>query len=180
MWSNSQPSEVSAGKLETMKRLLSLAFALVLSACSFAPITRTAPDFYIRTGSSGDDVCYTRGTQKVGVKFRSVVYEGDALYEPGLGGGQTVNLTVYGRASDPDPSSNQTIKCVKRSSEDFALGDGVTLQADTSKRVSVGGGELARLVVQDEYWLGGSLGDSSILSFPGTISFTNGRVKANF
>ena len=163
-----------------MKKLLLLVFAFSLAACSFAPITTGTPDFYIRTGSSGDDVCYTRGTQKVGVKFRSVVYEGDALYEPGLGGGQTVNLTVYGRAGDPDPTSNRDIKCVKRSSEDIALGDGVALQADTAKRVSVGGGELARLVVQDEYWLGGSLGDSSILSFPGTISFTNGKVKANF
>ena len=163
-----------------MRKLTALASALALSACSFAPITTAAPNFYIRTGSSGDDVCYTRGTQKVGVKFRSVVYEGDALYEPGLGGGQTVNLTVYGRASDPDPAVSQDIKCVKRSGEDIALGDGVALQADTSKRVSVGGGELARLVVQDEYWLGGSLGDSSILSFPGTISFTNGKVKANF
>lgn len=163
-----------------MKRLVSLAFAAVLSACSFAPITVPVDDFYIRTGSSGDAICYTRGTEKVDVKFRSVVYEGDALYEPGLGGGDTVNLTVYGRASDPDPSSDQEIKCVKRSGEDLALGDSVSLQAGTPTRISVGGRDLAGLVVQEEYWLGGSLGDSSILSFPGTITFTNGKVKANF
>ena len=100
---------------------------LILCACSFAPITVPVDDFYIRTGSSGDAVCYTRGTEKVGVKFRSVVYEGEGLYEPGLGGGNTVNLTVYGRASDPDPSSNQEIKCVKRSGEDLALSNSVSL-----------------------------------------------------
>ena len=163
-----------------MKKLLSLTFAL--SACSFAPITVPVEDFYIRTGTRGSDVCYTEVTESVSVKFRSVFYEGDATYTPGpsVGDNSRVTMAVFGRASDPDPSSSDTFKCVTRSDADLLLADDIELTANTSKRIRAGGGELAKLVTQERYWLGGSLDDSSLFSFPGDITFTNGKVKANF
>ncbi len=60
------------------------------------------------------------------------------------------------------------------------MADDITLEANSSKRVQAGGGALAKLVTQERYWLGGSSGDSSLFSFPGDITFTNGVVKANF
>ena len=153
-----------------------------MSACSFAPITAGVPDFEIVAGSSSGDICYTRADRSIDVNFRSVTYEGDATYMPGqgIGDNSTVALAVYGRASDPDPSSSRTMKCVSQSAEDILLQDGITLEAGVTQRVSVGGSELADLVTEDAYWLGGSLSDDSIISFPGEISFTNGKVKAYF
>ncbi len=165
-----------------MKKLLLLVFILSLSACSFAPITVPVEDFYIRTGSSGSDVCYTEVTESVSMKFRSVFYEGDATYTPGpsVGDNSKVTMAVFGRALDPNPSSSDTFKCVTRSDADLLLAGDIELTANTSKRIRAGGGELAKLVTQERYWLGGSLDDSSLFSFPGDITFTNGVVKANF
>ena len=165
-----------------MKKLRLLVFTLSLSACSFAPITVPVDDFYIRTGSSGSDVCYTEVTESVSVKFRSVFYEGDAMYTPGpsVGDNSTVTMAIFGRASDPNPASSATFKCVTRSATDILLADNIELMGGESKRIRAGGGELAKLVTQERYWLGGSLDDSSLFSFPGNITFTNGVVKANF
>ena len=165
-----------------MRKLPLLVFTFSLSACSFAPITVPVDDFYIRTGSSGSDVCYTEVTESVSVKFRSVFYEGDAFYTPGpsVGDNSTVRMAVFGRASDPNPASSDAFKCVKRSDADILLADDLELVGGESQRIRAGGGELAKLVTQERYWLGGSLDDSSLFSFPGDITFTKGVVKANF
>lgn len=89
-------------------------------ACAFAPVVVDVPDFFIRTGSSGNTVCYSRLSERVPLNFRSVVYEGDALYTPGagLGGDGSIAVTLYGRASDPDPESGDGVKCVTLSADD--------------------------------------------------------------
>ena len=155
---------------------------LILGACSFAPIAVGVPDFEIVAGSSSGDICYTRADRTIDVNFRRVFYEGDATYTPGqgIGDNSTVDLAVYGRASDPDPSSTRTMKCVSQSAEDILLQDNIELEAGVTQRIAVGGAELADLVTEEAYWLGGSLSDNSIVSFPGRISFTDGKVKAYF
>ena len=164
-----------------MKRYLAL-LVLPLAACSFAPITISVDDFLIGTGSSSSDICYTQVTEPISVDFASVVYEGDATYTPGVGIGDnsTVELAIYGRATDPNPALSAQVKCVTRSSADTILAEDIVLEADTPRRISVGGAELADLVTQDSYWMGASLSDGAIISFPGEITFTNGFVKANF
>lgn len=163
-----------------MKYLLSAGLILLLAACSFAPIAVSVPDISIPAESSGDDVCYVEIQESTEVGFNQVLYEADALYEPGLGGADTVTMVVYGRASDPNPGSSQEIKCVTLTDEDLALSGEITLQAGESKRIEVGGDTLADLVTQESYWLGASLDDDSLFSFPGNISFTDGVVKAFF
>jgi hypothetical protein len=128
-------------------------------------------------------ICYTKVAKPITVQFTSVVYEGDALYQPGpgIGDNSTVEMQLYGRATDPDPSSSAKVKCVSESTEDILLSSTpITLKADASERVSAGGKSLASLVTKSEYYLGGSLNDGTIFSFPGTIDFTKGVVKANF
>jgi len=155
---------------------------LILSACSFAPITISVDDFFIQTGSSGTDICYTQVTEPISVNFASVIYEGDATYTPGqgIGDNSTVEMSIFGRASDPNPASTAQVKCVAQSGEDISLADNIRLEAGVSKRVNAGGSELADLVTKDSYWMGASLSDASIFSFPGEIRFTDGVVKANF
>lgn len=165
-----------------MKRRLPLVFAAALAACSFAPVTVPVADFFIRAGSSGDTICYREVSEAVSVSFRSVVYQGDALYTPGVGVGDNdrMSLAVYGRASDPDPGSSGEVECILASEEDVLLAEGIVLEAGVTQRLSAGGAELADLVTRERYWLGGSLNDDSIFSFPGEISFTNGVVRAHF
>jgi hypothetical protein len=164
-----------------LKRL-AITILILCCACAFAPVIVDVPDFFIRTGSSGNTVCYSRLSERVPINFRSVVYEGDAFYTPGvgLGGDGSIAVTLYGRASDPDPASGDSVKCVTASADDVRLSETIVLQADDSQRISAGGNTLANLVRQDEVWVGGSLDDSTILSFPGRIDFTSGVVKANF
>ncbi len=165
-----------------MKRLIFLA-PLLFAACSFAPLSIDVPDFFIASGSSASMVCYSKVTESIDVQFTSVSYEATTLYDPGtgLGDNSEIQLEMYGRESDPDPSSSLAVKCVSVSSADTLLSDvPLTLQQNVSKRVSVGGSELARLVTRSEYWLGGSLDDGTPFSLPGRIDFTEGSVKAFF
>lgn len=163
-----------------MKKILF--FLLPLAACSFAPITISVDDFFIQTGSSSSNICYTQVTEPVSVDFASVVYEGDAVYRPGpgIGDNSKVELAIFGRASDPNTASTAQVKCVPQSPEDIVLAEDIVLEASVSQRVSAGGPELADLVTQDSYWMGASLSDGATISFPGEINFTGGVVKANF
>lgn len=164
-----------------MKNFFPLGLFL-LGACSFAPITVGVDDFFIQAGSSRGQVCYTQITESVSVNFKSVFYEGDALYSPGpsIGDNSTVEMAIYGRATDPDPSSSEPMKCITATGADLLLADGIVLEAGERQRIRAGGSDLADLVTRDSYWLGGSLNDDALLSAPGDISFTNGVVKANF
>lgn len=166
-----------------VKRLYLLLSLSYLSACSFAPLTLSVPDFTIPSGSTASIICYSKVSKSISVSFASVVYEADALYKPnqGLGDNSTINLSFYGRATDPNPELNTDIKCVSASASDLLLSDTpVNLRANTSQRISVGGSTLASLVTQKVYWLGGSLNDGSLGSLPGSIDFSKGLVKANF
>lgn len=167
-----------------MKRLTLFGLALFLSACSFAPLRIGVDDFFviIPGNSRFNGVCYTRVGEAVDANFRSVTYEGDALFTPGQNVGVTkVDIRVYGRATDPDPSSDDEVKCTDTiSAEDIPLSEDITLDADTVKRIEAGGSKLAELVTQDEYWLGAAAADDGLVSLSGQIDFTNGAVKAFF
>ncbi|MCA9839494.1 MAG: hypothetical protein KC422_21470 [Trueperaceae bacterium] len=166
-----------------MKRIVSTLSLSFLAACSFAPLSIPVANFYIASGSSATLICYSKVSKAITVQFASVVYEGDALYQPGqgLGDNSTVELQLYGRASDPDPGSSAQVKCVNESAEDILLSSTpISLVANEQKRVFAGGSSLAQLVSKNEYYLGGSLNDGTIFGFPGRIDFTDGVVKANF
>lgn len=164
-----------------MKRLL-LAPACLLAACSFAPIALNVPDFSIKATDSTDQVCYARMQESTPVGFKNVVYEGDALYteSDGLGGDGTITMRLYGREAIPGTQANDKVTCVTRSAADIALSDDITLTKDTSQRISAGGAALANLVTKDNYWLGASVQEGSLIRLPGDIDFSNGKVKANF
>ena len=170
-----------------MKQLLFSSLIVVLSACSFAPLSIGVGDFSVTLpgNSRFAGICYTRVGEAIDTNFRSVTYEGDALFTPGQNIGVTeVEVNIYGRASDPDPDSNNRVKCVTAVSEaDILLSDAdepIVLQANEPKRISAGGSELAKLVVEDEYWLGAATVDDGVVSLAGELDFSNGRVKAFF
>lgn len=170
-----------------MKRLLFSCLILGLSACSFAPLSIGVGDFNVPLpgNSSFLGICYTRVGEGIDTNFKSVTYEGDALFTPGQNIGVTeVEINIYGRATDPDPSSTNQVKCVTTISDpDILLSDAdepIVLQAGEPKRISAGGQELANLVVRDEYWLGAAAVDDGVVSLSGELDFSEGRVKAFF
>lgn len=164
-----------------MRRFLSLITIATLSACSFAPATISVPDFEIPSGSSASFICYGKVTESAPLQFASVVYEGDALYEPGnsLQDNKNITISIYGRSTAPS-ATDSDVACVQASSEDILLSENITLTANETKRVSAGGSKLAAIVVKDEYWLGAAMNDGTLASLPGMLKFTEGVVKANF
>ena len=170
-----------------MKQLFFSSLILALSACSFAPLSIGVGDFSVPLpgNSSFAGICYTRVGEGIDTNFKSVTYEGDALFTPGQNiGVSEVEVNIYGRATDPDPSSDNQVKCVTTvTNADILLSDAaepIVLQANEPKRISAGGQELAKLVVNDEYWLGAAAVDDGVVSLAGELDFSEGKVKAFF
>ncbi len=161
-----------------MNRLYISSALVVLSSCSFAPITIPVADVEIPGNSSAGLVCYTPTpiTESAPVGFNSADYRATATYTSI--GTDTATVTVYGRTTPP------ATPCVLPSAADLPLSGPLTLSPGVPQEILVGGPEygdtLADLITETSYYFGASLSGGVLLSTEERIRLTDGEISVSY
>lgn len=156
-----------------------LATAL-LAACGTAGLSLAVPTITIPANSTAGTICYAPGEGTTRLGITSATYDAMATYRSNalVDTSTTVDVRVYGRASDPGTA------CTAPSGADVPLGGPFTLELGVAQAVTVGegeaGAELAALVRGGAYWIGVALDAGVSIGGERSITFDQGRVRVRF
>lgn len=163
-----------------MKRAPILAFLLLLTACSVAPLTIPVADIVLLPANTGNLVCYVPITESAPVRFTSASYLANATYtNTGAVASDDIEIVFFGRSDAPAQD------CVEETAPgSIKLSDPIRLAEGETQAVIVGvgeyGTELANLITDDQYWIGAKVSDNYALGGEERIELTNGRLQVQF
>lgn len=164
-----------------MNRFYITSTLILLSSCSFAPITIPVADVEIPGNSSAGLICYTPTpiTESAPVGFNSADYRATATYTSV--GTDAATVTVYGRTTPPPAGP---LPCVTPSAADLPLSGPLTLSPGVPQDILIGGPEygdtLADLITETSYYFGASLAGGVLLSTEERIRLTDGEISVSY